>query len=470
MFFAALDDRLAGAVPVCYVSSYQAHMGATACVGEIPTGVLRYTNQWEILGLHAPRPLLCIAASRDTPVFQPQHMFDALNKTKERVYSLYGAQERVRGAEVNSPHDYNRPMRELLYNHVAKYLQGVQNPHVVEPNDVPVESEETLRCGLPENSETVQSLTFKQAQKMVAAIPVPRNAAQWRKAKEDMLTRLRDVIFGGFPDAAQVRRSHVRDVEWNGHRVEHWTLETEPSVIVPAVLCLPKEATAKKKPAVLIVDEDGKKAAVSRGLMERLANAGFVSLAIDYRGAGETANTVPAYDTVPDYNLSNYSLFIGRPLAGMRVFDVRCATDFLAARSEVDRSRIAVIGRGMGAFTGTLAAAFDKRIAVVAAEEMLATWVFPEEFDNVGLSYLIPKILTVGDVEHLAACVAPRPLLMLNAVDGQRRPMGEETWKQTVRFTESVYRLNKTPQQFSRQRVEGKDVTERLVEWLKRNL
>ena len=50
MFLGALDDRLAGAVPVCSVGSYPAYIGATACVCEIATDVMRYTDQWEILG------------------------------------------------------------------------------------------------------------------------------------------------------------------------------------------------------------------------------------------------------------------------------------------------------------------------------------------------------------------------------------------------------------------------------------
>ena len=41
----------------------------------------------------------------------------------------------------------------------------------------------------------------------------------------------------------------------------------------------------------------------------------------------------------------------------------------------------------------------------------------------IGLGYLIPRILTIGDVGHWAACVAPRPLRVVNPVDGRRRPV-----------------------------------------------
>ena len=92
-----------------------------------------------------------------------------------------------------------------------------------------------------------------------------------------MLTRLRDSVFGGFPAVAQVRRAHVRSLAGDGCSTEHWTLETEPGVVVPVALRIPDGASANARhPAVLVVDEDGKQAACDRGLVERLTKAGFV--------------------------------------------------------------------------------------------------------------------------------------------------------------------------------------------------
>ncbi|MGE3317239.1 MAG: alpha/beta hydrolase family protein, partial [Planctomycetaceae bacterium] len=89
MYLPAIDDRPAGAVPVCYISSYHQHIGATACVGEVIRGVLNYTDQWELLGMHAPRPLLCISATRDVSWFQPVHAIEALQRARREFYELY---------------------------------------------------------------------------------------------------------------------------------------------------------------------------------------------------------------------------------------------------------------------------------------------------------------------------------------------------------------------------------------------
>jgi pimeloyl-ACP methyl ester carboxylesterase len=209
------------------------------------------------------------------------------------------------------------------------------------------------------------------------------------------------------------------------------------------VLCLPRDGEAGgKRPAVLVVDEDGKQAAFERGLVDSLLSKEFAVLAIDYRGAGETSRTVPAIEYgpgTPEYNLTNYSLFIGRPLAGARVVDIRCATDFLANCKEVDADQIAIAGRGRGALSAVLAASFDERLACVAADELLTTWVFNEEFVGIDLAYMIPRILTVGDMPHLLAHVAPRPLLINNPVDGRRREVPTDDANVQLRYTEAVY-------------------------------
>jgi hypothetical protein len=137
--------------------------------------------------------------------------------------------------------------------------------------------------------------------------------------------------------------------------------------------------------------------------------------------------------------LANYSLFVGRPLAGARVVDIRCAIDFLASRREVEASRIAVAGRGAGALSTVLAATFDERISCIMADELLASWVFNEEFVDIGLVYMIPRILTVTDMPQLLAHVAPRPLIVTNPVDGRHRPLSPDDAKQKLRYTSAIY-------------------------------
>ena len=469
MFFPALDERLAGGVPVCYISSYEDHMGATACVCEVPTGILQYSNQWEILALHAPRPLFCIAASRDVPVFQPAPMLATLDKTR-RVYELFDHAERVTSAVVDSGHDYNQEMRELFYQHVAKHLLGRPDAKISEPSDLPVETAQALTVGLSAASETMQSLTFRRAGELVGQIAQPRDVEHWQKLKQVQQVRLRHEILGGLPDAQNSKKTLHQILTHNGYTVEQWTFEPEPGIIVPAVLCLPDGVAAgDKRSAVLVVDEVGKQTAFDSGLADALVNKGFVVLAIDYRGAGETAGTVPAIEYgpgTPDYNLANYSLFVGRPIAGARVLDIRCATDFLTSRKEVDTARIAIVGRGCGALSAVLAASFDDRLHCVVADELLTSLVFEEEFVDIGLAYMIPRILTVADMPQLLAHVAPRPLLVSNPVDGRHRAVSVDNCREKLRFTAAAYDVVGASDKLQVSRTEAEQTAKTLAEWL----
>jgi dienelactone hydrolase len=471
MYFAALDERLAGAVPVCYISSYNAHIGATACVCEVPPGILGYTEQWEILALHAPRPLLCIAASKDVSWFQPALMLSTLDKTRG-VYRFYNGEEKVTSATVDSGHDYNKPMREQLYRHVAKYLLGRDKSSISEPNDLPVEKPAALSVGLPPNSETMQTLTFSRARELVSQIAKTRDPQQWCEIKGRQQNQLRDDILGGFPDSSPEKPALVRTLSHHGYIVEHWTFKPEPGILMPAMLCLPANAETKKRPAILIVDENGKQAALESGLIDALVSHGSVVLAIDYRGAGETAGTVSAIGygpSMPEYNLTNYSLYIGRPLAGQRVVDIRAATDYLTNRPEVAANRVAIIGRGRGALSAVLAASFDNRLHCVVADEFLASLVFNEEFVDIGLEYFIPRILTVADMPHLLAHIAPRPLLVLDPVDGRRRAISVENCNQQLESATAVYRLLNASDRIRVSRRKAAKSFQDVIDWLQTN-
>lgn len=484
MFLPAVDDRVAASVPVCYISSYQAHMGATACVGEVPTGILQYTNQWELLGMHAPRPLLCISASKDVPVFQPVHMHQTVRRTRKDVYRLYGADDLVSVEVIDSGHAYNKPMRELLYNFVAVHLQGAAPTTVDEPDDLPVRPADELRVGLPAQTETMQSLTYRTAKEMAESIEQPASRQEWQQQRHGMLDRLERGILNRPRQRLPVQSTRIRELAWNGHHVEQWRLEPEPGIVLPAVLCIPgrgdpsekrdsRQKRRQPRPAVIVVDEQGKQHSFQRGFVEKLLDSGFVVLAVDYRGAGETAETVPVFRYeargLEDYNLSNYSLYVGRPLMGMRADDIRACVDFLVERNEpaIDRQRISVAGRGRAGFAALLAALSDERINALAAEEMLASYVFDGEFDAIGMSYLVPRILEVGDIPHLAACLAPRPLILVNRVDARRVPLLAGDEPAADRFAESIYRLFHADRSILKKTVSSADVCGQMADWLR---
>ena len=58
MYAGAWDERFAAVAPVCSVGNYQAYLGAACCLCEVVPGALKFTEEWGVLGLTAPRGLL----------------------------------------------------------------------------------------------------------------------------------------------------------------------------------------------------------------------------------------------------------------------------------------------------------------------------------------------------------------------------------------------------------------------------
>jgi hypothetical protein len=63
------------------------------------------------------------------------------------------------------------------------------------------------------------------------------------------------------------------------------------------------------------------------------------------------------------------------------------------------------------------------------------------------LGLLAPGLLTVGDVPHLAALCAPRPLVIFGGLTGRSLDLlGENSLRQTFSFTQAVYQAHRKPE------------------------
>src|SRR5262249_39364035 len=123
MYAGALDERFGAVVPVCSVGTYQAYLKAASCVCEVLPGALKFTEEGDVLGLVAPRALLVINATEDAHQFSIGEAKKSLERTKA-IYKLHDKEERVRHDTFESPHDYNKAMREAMCGWMTKWLKG----------------------------------------------------------------------------------------------------------------------------------------------------------------------------------------------------------------------------------------------------------------------------------------------------------------------------------------------------------
>ena len=127
------------------------------------------------------------------------------------------------------------------------------------------------------------------------------------------------------------------------------SIRTEDGVTLAATWY---EPSSRPGPAVILVHMLNRSRKEWDAVAQRLASEGIGALAFDLRGHGEsTAGPAPA---------------AGQSEYASMVQDVRAARRYLAQRSDVQQSRVGVIGASIGANLAALAASADGTIASLA--------------------------------------------------------------------------------------------------------
>ncbi|MBX3176664.1 MAG: acetylxylan esterase [Candidatus Hydrogenedentes bacterium] len=418
MYAGAWDDRFKAVVPVCSVGNYQSYLGAACCMCEVVPGILRHAEEWGVLALAAPRALLVINATMDARQFSVEEARKSLALAAP-VFTLQGAPGNLRHDTFESGHDYNQPMREAMYGWMALHLKGEGDGSPVPEPAMELEDPETLRCfpgeTRPADWMTIPRIAAREGRMLVDRLRAPETAAAWQSMADGMRERLdRDVLGGTDPEA--------------------------PRGIDPGSPVLPEGAVAGAGSALLLQLDETPGPAESV-VVAALESAGRAVIPIHLRAAGVHAQPNDAIGRAPDHNTAEWALWLGEPLLGQWVRDVRTAIDTLeAAGAPLDT--MALVGAGPAGVVALCAAALDARIAKVAAVGSLASYITEAPYEGQRLGILAPGILRdAGDIAHIAALIAPRRLVMAGPVTGSGEPLAADTIGTVFAFTRDVYGL-----------------------------
>ena len=167
----ALDDRIAGAIPSCYVTSWK-----NIIENELPIDAEQTPPNLAGLGLDisdffiamAPRPFLLLGAAND---FFDIRGFKQAVKDAQKVYSLLGAKDNAKAYIALGLHGYSVAQQEECFKQIAQWTKLPYNYHqskVVLPTVEQRTVTEKSNVKYLPNAKFVEDIALADRQKVIA--------------------------------------------------------------------------------------------------------------------------------------------------------------------------------------------------------------------------------------------------------------------------------------------------------------
>jgi dienelactone hydrolase len=327
---AALDDRIAAAVPVVGTSEFAEQIrvcrpldwyhAAEHC--HFVPGLIRYANNHELLAMAAPKPVLIIAASQDQsfPVAGVREVADY----GRELYRSYGAGEKLRlVVDEAEGHGYQRAKREAAYGWFLRWLmrRGDGGPHPEPPTETePFDSAE-LRCFPPGRNEPAGPAMIEAVRRLARDLPPS-------PPRIDL-----GAVLGPMPPAPPAR------VDLGIARLQRLLVPSEAGLDVPAFLLRP---AGEVRGVLVAIDDRGKEVLASDPVVESAHARGWAVCGVDPRGIGESATDKTGW-------VFAVSLLLGENFVGRQAWDIGRVLGALGSPGAFPGKPVGLYARGENA-------------------------------------------------------------------------------------------------------------------------
>jgi cephalosporin-C deacetylase-like acetyl esterase len=422
-YTAAVDERVAAAVPVCSTITFGTQAEFWTAAGQCDCIYFHNTYLTDfpiVAALIAPRPLLICSGQRDGD-FMPAGYHEVYRRAK-RVYDLYAAAEtapqRIEEVDDNVGHTdaplFRQRARQWLNQWLKADTSAVAPP---ESEDASLVDADALACldALPSDAVNYHIHdTFIPT----APITAPESLAAWRARKQRIDQQLKEVVFRWFPQqpAPFLTRTTSNDGGWAAKyaRYQEVLFQSEPDAWVRAQLLQPRER-AREAPLLVYAKRPGD-SIYFLDLDELLPLLGRYNVLIVNPRLTEHPVAAAEYAEI-----ERTASWIGRTVAGMQLWDILRAVEWALTEGRLAPESISVYGKGDLAILGLYAGVLDKRIDRVVMNDPPTThWQGPA----------LLNILRVSDTPELAAAFAPRQLVFVREVP------------EAFRLTQTIYALH----------------------------
>jgi hypothetical protein len=352
LLLAAIDDRIATAVPAVMVSGNM----QGGCICENGPLLRLGTNNIELTALAAPRPLAAVAANDWTHDF----MTKGLPELKT-IYGLMGVPDAVAGQKFEFPHNDNQVSREYAYAWFNKVFKlGLPEP-VRERPFVPVPPAElrVFAAGEPRPASERDAAGVRAAMS-AASDRLLESMVRTPVLAETLRAGFETALADALPAKVEFLPGSFKSLPGDGFDVHQSVLARPGGVArVPTIGIVPKGW--KAGPVVVWVHDDGKRAAFeSDGRtpspeVKALLAGGAAVLAPDVFLTGENGAITGRARVKNDETYFGYNSGYNRTVLAERASDVLTALTFAKQLGGRD---VSVVARGRSALAVLLAQPF----------------------------------------------------------------------------------------------------------------
>jgi len=243
-----------------------------------------------------------------------------------------------------------------------------------------------------------------------------QSVASWEKVKEQRRLELLDMLgLEPLPQRSALNARITGVIDKPEYTIEKLAFESLPRIFATANLYLPKRRS-NRVPAVIYVCGHAVSPQGSKVMYQHhaitFAKQGYACLIID---PIQIAETFALHHGA--YNLEMAEWYAhGYTPAGVEVWNVIRALDYLETRPEVDKSRFGITGRSGGAAMSWFSAAVDSRLKVAVPVMGNSTYAanVAANTQKGHCDCMFPINTYAHDLMTQGALIAPRPLYMMH--------------------------------------------------------
>jgi cephalosporin-C deacetylase-like acetyl esterase len=415
-YIGAFDERVRAVAPVCGASTLKTQVTARTIDGHCDCMMPVNSCLWDftdIGALIAPRPLLIGQADRDglNQIESVRELYTRIGK----IYTLYGAADKIGLVESPGGHSYHRISRESIFAFFLQHLMG-KNMTAEEAGDIDESedsqiSDEDLRVYIDGPPSDDRTTTIQDSFITLQRAPEISSVSDLNLFRDTVRNYLLARTFMAFPRSrpafGKILEFRTLDNGKFGEDIYSFDAETGWRLKVDFHWEHPADSLS---PLVLVLRNMDEERWASENFSYSVAESRNVAY-FEARGVGE-AGWAPGLQ----WHVRRASAWTGRTIASMQVYDVLRCLEFCRTIPGVDPARISIAARDEMGVVALYAALLDGKCQSVILKNPPATQDQPGSPDGRGPALEMLNCLRITDIYEIPALITPTRLYVVGNI------------------------------------------------------